>query len=55
MALIQTRELSNPPAGCTFQTGDWHVLAKHRYPVARACDLGDKPMAVVPRLPRSLS
>jgi vanillate O-demethylase monooxygenase subunit len=35
-----------PPAGCTFNAEDWRVLSQHWYPVARAQDLGDKPVAV---------
>lgn len=34
------------PRGCTFQPGDWEILARHWYPVARAEDIGEAPVAV---------
>ncbi len=34
------------PRGCTFEPGDWAILARQWFPVARLADLGDKPMAV---------
>ncbi len=34
------------PRDCTFSPGDWEVLSQHWYPVARAIDVQDAPMAV---------
>ncbi|RZA06185.1 MAG: hypothetical protein EOP02_38580, partial [Proteobacteria bacterium] len=34
------------PRDCTFASGDWAVLSRHWYPVARAIDVRDAPMAV---------
>ena len=32
------------PRNCTFSAGDWSVLASFWYPVARLCDIRDKPL-----------
>jgi len=34
------------PRTCTFDPSDWAILARHWYPVARAQDVGEKPLAV---------
>jgi len=31
---------STPPAPCTFDAGDWQLLARHWYPIAQAADVG---------------
>jgi phenylpropionate dioxygenase-like ring-hydroxylating dioxygenase large terminal subunit len=31
------------PNDCTYPEGDWEILAKHWFPVARSEDVGDKP------------
>lgn len=33
------------PRECTYPDGDWEILAKHWFPVARAQDIGAKPVA----------
>lgn len=33
------------PRACTFAPEDWAILARHWYPVARAQDLGERPVA----------
>jgi phenylpropionate dioxygenase-like ring-hydroxylating dioxygenase large terminal subunit len=33
------------PRNCTFAEGDWEVLAKHWFPIAREQDIGEKPVA----------
>ncbi|GAA5235527.1 aromatic ring-hydroxylating dioxygenase subunit alpha [Verticiella sediminum] len=32
-----------PPPGCTFEPQDWHLLARHWYPVARSADVREQP------------
>lgn len=34
------------PANCTFEEGDWHILASFWHPVAFSTDVGDKPIRV---------
>ncbi|MFC8342298.1 Rieske 2Fe-2S domain-containing protein [Streptomyces sp. NPDC057280] len=34
------------PQDCTFDAGDWSILAQHRYPVALSSQIGDAPTAV---------
>ncbi|WP_309689576.1 Rieske 2Fe-2S domain-containing protein [Stenotrophomonas sp. SORGH_AS_0321] len=36
-----------PPSGCTFDPADWQLLARHWFPVMRACDLGSAPCAAL--------
>ena len=33
------------PRDCTFAESDWRILADYWYPVARSCDVTDKPLA----------
>jgi len=33
------------PRDCTFAESDWRILANYWYPVARQCDVADKPVA----------
>lgn len=33
------------PRNCTFDGGDWAILAQHWYPIALARDVGDKPLS----------
>lgn len=33
------------PRNCTFAEGDWEILAKHWFPIARVEDIGEKPIA----------
>ncbi|HTB84451.1 MAG TPA: aromatic ring-hydroxylating dioxygenase subunit alpha [Candidatus Sulfotelmatobacter sp.] len=33
------------PRDCTFLESDWRVLANYWYPIARSCDVTDKPLA----------
>ncbi|MCM3883877.1 aromatic ring-hydroxylating dioxygenase subunit alpha [Frankia sp. R82] len=35
-----------PPQGCSFDPGDWAILARHWYPVALSRDIRDQPVAV---------
>lgn len=35
------------PQHCTFDTDDWHILARHWYPVVRSADLADSPHAAM--------
>lgn len=32
------------PADCTYKSGDWEILSKHWYPIARLDDIGDQPV-----------
>jgi phenylpropionate dioxygenase-like ring-hydroxylating dioxygenase large terminal subunit len=34
-----------PPRDSTFEAGDWEILSRHWYPIARVEDLSDRPMA----------
>jgi vanillate O-demethylase monooxygenase subunit len=34
------------PSNCTFEAGDWDILAAHWFPIAVAAELGQKPAAV---------
>jgi vanillate O-demethylase monooxygenase subunit len=34
------------PGNCTFEAGDWDILAAHWFPIAVAAELGQKPAAV---------
>ena len=34
------------PRDCTYLEEDWHILARHWFPVARCRDIGDKPVSV---------
>jgi len=34
-----------PPAPCTFEAGDWQLLARHWYPIAQAGEVGPAPCA----------
>src|SRR5947209_7033165 len=31
------------PPSCTFEAADWHILARHWYPIALAADVGQAP------------
>ncbi len=33
------------PRDCTFAESDWRVLVNYWYPIARSCDVADKPVA----------
>ena len=33
-----------PPPSCTFETPDWHILARHWYPIALASEVGSAPV-----------
>ncbi|MBB2201390.1 aromatic ring-hydroxylating oxygenase subunit alpha [Gluconacetobacter tumulisoli] len=35
------------PRNCTFEPADWHILARHWYPVALAREVGSKPLGAV--------
>lgn len=38
-------ELPPLPRDCTFAESDWRILSNYWYPIARSCDVADKPVA----------
>ncbi|QIS18309.1 aromatic ring-hydroxylating oxygenase subunit alpha [Nocardia terpenica] len=43
-AITPPRTLLSQPHGCTFDPGDWQILARHWYPVALTRDIGTDPV-----------
>lgn len=46
MAAVNTKRKTPFPTDCTFSLEDWTVLSQYWYPVARADEVHDKPIAV---------
>ncbi|MDN3356307.1 aromatic ring-hydroxylating dioxygenase subunit alpha [Actinomadura sp. DC4] len=40
------RTLPPPPPGCTFDPGDWQIIARFWYPIALSADVTEQPLGV---------